>query len=276
MKGLIVSLVLLLLVAGCQERKDASDVTEDTAQVKRVETAVTDDVEVQLQQEPPAAVDRLFDDFIYSFMRDPKFQMARIAFPLANYVDGVNQPINQKNWEFDPIYSQSDTYTMIFDSESSVNKEKDPKLKHVEVEWVYLKRGRVKQYIFDKVDGRWMLVRLNAQELLHNANSDFYAFFHRFATDRSYQLAHIENPFEFKTYDSDSFQVIEGLLDVAQWPDYCPTLPGDVMTNINYSQTYRGKNSRVLVLTSPSAGMSCTLVFKKKRAEWMLVGFENI
>lgn len=276
MKAFVVSLVILLLLAGCGKKKNPTATVEAPTAGRTADTTSASDTAMLTKPAPPASVDRLFDDFIYSFMRDPAFQSERIVFPLANYVDGANSPIDKQQWKFDPLYSRNDIYTMIFDSERSVAREKDPKLQHVEVEWVYLKRGRVKQYVFDKKDGRWMLVQLNSQDIRRNSNSDFYTFFHRFATDTSYQMEHIENPFTFKTFDSDSFQEIEGLLDVAQWPDYCPTLPQDVMTNINYSQDYRGKSTRVLVLTSPSAGMSCTLIFKKKSARWMLVGFENI
>lgn len=274
MKTLVASLILLLLLSGCTGKDRPAG--EAVATQSKADTLTADDAVVNDADEPSAAVDRLFDDFIYTFMRDRAFQLKRISFPLSNCVDGVDRPIERSQWKFDPLYAHSDFYTMIFDSEQAVSREKDPKLDHVEVEWVYLDRGRVKQYIFKKQNGKWMLVALNAQDIGQNVNSDFYRFYHRFASDSDFQLAHIENPFEFRTFDSDNFQEIDGLLDVAQWPDYCPTLPRDVMTNINYGQRYRGSNSRVLVLTSPSAGMSCTLVFQKKQGNWRLVGFENI
>lgn len=274
MKTLVACLILALLLSGCKG-KDRPVAEPDEPQ-SRADTLAAVDAAVNDADEPSDAVDRLFDDFIYTFMRDRTFQLKRISFPLSNRVDGVDRPIERKQWKFDPLYAHSDFYTMIFDSERAVSREKDPKLDHVEVEWIYLNRGRVKQYIFKKQSGKWMLVGLNAQDLSQNANSDFYKFYHRFASDSDFQLAHIENPFEFRTFDSDNFQEIDGLLDVAQWPDYCPTLPSDVMTNINYGQHYRDSKDRVLVLTSPSAGMSCTLVFQKKQGIWKLVGFENI
>lgn len=225
---------------------------------------------------PPAAADGLFDDFVYNFMRNREFQLSRIKFPLSNFVDGQSQPISREHWTFDPLYSRSGMYTMLFDSEKATRSEKDTTIHHVVVEWIYLKTERVKQYHFTKEHGAWVLSSIDTHSLKKNANHDFYTFYARFSTDEKYQLKHISNPFDFKTFDSDTFQPIDGVLDVNQWPDFKPELPTEVITNINYNQRYANNGQRVLVITSPSAGMSCTLSFKKQRGAWQLVGMESI
>lgn len=225
---------------------------------------------------PPAAADGLFDDFAYNFMRNKKFQYERIKFPLPVTENGKTQAVEREGWKFDRLYAHQDVYTMLFDSEKSVNAEKSHKLKHVTVEFVYLKNKKVKQYTFDKINGQWMLVGIDIHHLSKNINSDFFTFYYNFANNLAYQTRHISNPFEYKTYDSDSFQEIDGVLDVAQWPDYKPELPTTYITNINYGQSYSNKKHRVLVITTPSAGMSCMLSFKKFSKGWMLVRMENI
>lgn len=224
---------------------------------------------------PPRAVDGLFDDFIFSFMRNRSFQMERIKFPLDNYIDGVNHPIARNSWRFDRLYLKQELYTVIFDSEASAAAEKDMSLGHVEVEWVYLGKKRVKQYRFDKVGGRWLLTSIDQHHLSKNVNSDFYDFYHHFSESASYQKKHIRNPFTFTTYDFDNFQAVEGLLDVEQWPDYKPDLPKGVITNVNYGQSYGDHRRRVLLLCSPSGGMGCTLVFEHTGKNWYLTRLEN-
>ena len=108
-----------------------------------------------------------------------------------------------------------------------------------------------------------------------NVNSDFYRFYHRFSRSLQFQLAHIADPFAFKTYDSDNFQTIEGVLDAAQWPDYRPELPKGTITNINYGQAYGNARRRVLMICSQSGGMGCSLVFVRKGSTWMLESLEN-
>lgn len=224
---------------------------------------------------PPKAADGLFDDFVYSFMRNRRFQLERTDFPLPNVVDGVDKPIARAAWKFDPLYVKQDVYTLIFDSEQSIKAEKDTSLKHVVVEWVNLDRHRVKQYLFDKVDGQWRLTGLQTHDLSKNVNSDFYAFYRRFATNLAFQARHIADPFHFNTHDFDNFQTIEGVMDASQWPDYRPELPHGTITNINYGQSYGNARRRVLMICSQSGGMGCSLTFVRSGKSWKLEKLVN-
>lgn len=269
----ILILTSFLLLIGCAGNKtDERDVQEDRDSSA---TACGDSLAMKAEARPSAA-DGLFDDFIYTFMRDRAFQNGRIRFPLPCKTDGKQKMVGKDEWSFDCLYSREDVYTMLFDDEASVGSEKDSSVTHVIVEWVYLDQRRVKQYLFDKASGLWMLTGIDSHSLSESVNEDFYDFYRRFAVDEKFQRRHIENPFAFKTYDPDSYQELEGLLDVAQWPDYRPELPRKAITNINYEQDYADDGNRVFVITSPSAGMSCTLHFRKRQSQWMLVGLENI
>lgn len=273
MKKVIIGLYAVLLLIGCTGNK--TDEAQNQDSVAAPSVADTDSISVKAEM-PPTAADGLFDDFMYSFMRNRSFQTERIKFPLTVRTDGKTATLSKEEWKFDRFYSRNDVYTMLFDDEKSVGREKDSNVVHVIVEWIYLDKGRVKQYIFDKYNGRWMMTGVDAHSLAESTNKDFYDFYRRFSTDESFQQKHIENPFAFKTYDFDTYQELEGVLDVAQWADYRPELPQKVITNINYEQAYADNGNRVFVITSPSAGMSCTLHFKKKQSGWMLVGLENI
>lgn len=268
--SLILALTLLAIVACRNDRPTPASVTEaDSMQV------MTDSVKADSMSNPPKAADGLFDDFIYSFMKNTRFQLERTEFPLSNIVDGVDKPIARKDWKHDRLFSILDTYTVIFDSEQSAKAQKDTLLDKVVVEWVYLDKKRVKQYHFAKYKGQWRLTRLEQHDLSKNVNSDFYEFYRRFSTDLSYQAKHVMSPFNFKTQDFDNFQTIEGVLEVDQWPDYRPNLPKGTITNINYGQRYGNAKRRVLMICSPSGGMGCSLTFIRKNGKWMLEKLEN-
>lgn len=273
MKKVIIGLYAALLLIGCTGNRADDAQNQDSVAVSAASDTDTLSIEAEM---PPTAADGLFDDFMYSFMRSRSFQTERIKFPLTVKTDGKTTTISKEQWKFDRLYSRNDVYTMLFDDEKSVGREKDSNVVHVVVEWIYLEKGRVKQYIFDKHNGCWMMTGMDSHPLAESKNKDFYDFYRRFSTDEGFQQKHIENPFAFKTYDFDTYQELEGVLDVAQWADYRPELPQKVITNINYEQTYTDNGNRVFVITSPSAGMSCTLHFKKKQSGWMLVGLENI
>lgn len=272
----LIWIVLSFLYACKSDRPTAQAM--DTGQTEEAAMPVdsaTDTLEVEEVPPPPPAADGLFDDFIYNFMRSKKFQFSRIRFPLANRTDGVDNPIRKSQWKMDRMYAENSTYTMIFNSHRATQSEKDTSLHHVVVEWIYLEEGRVKQYIFEKLQGQWQLTALDRHAFENHPNSDFYSFYQKFATDTQFQEAHILQPFNFKTYDYDSFEEIEGTLDVSQWPDYRPELPNGTITNIIYGKPDHQSNYRALVISSPSAGMNCTLEFVKKDGEWMLSAMEN-
>ena len=266
--------VLLWLCISCHDGKPVASDTEHHDTIPTGADSVPQRAEDSIP-EPPRAADGLFDDFIYSFMRNPRFQMARTDFPLPNIVDGTNHPIPRSSWQFDRLYSKQDVYTIIFDNAKSIKAEKDTSLHRVVVESVYLDQKRIKQYLFHKINGLWRLTGLNTHRMSKNINSDFYEFYRQFSSSPRFQSLHITDPFKFKTYDSDNFQTIEGLLDVSQWPDYRPSLPKGTITNINYGQSYGNARRRVLMLCSPSGGMGCSLTFIRSGNTWLLEQLEN-
>lgn len=278
MKRTLPFILLLGLAASCGGRTEQQGEEplppEDTLNVPPADTVAADTLPVA-EETPPKAADTLFDDFIYAFMRSRNFQKSRIVFPLPCKVDGRDSLVARGQWTFDRLYSRLDTYTMVFADKASMEREKDTSIRHVVVEWVYLSRQKVKRYVFDKRDGLWMLSSLELAPLKENANSDFYAFYHSFATDSVYQRTHVAESLAFKTYDDDNFEDIDGVLDVDQWFIFRPELPQDEITNIIYGDATFASQERFLVLSSLSGGMNCTLHFSHKGGHWLLDRYEN-
>lgn len=266
-----IGIASLFVACSGNKQSDGEVVTNDSV----ADSLTVDSTAADTLLSPPKAADGLFDDFIFSFMRSAKFQKKRVAFPLSHIVDGKRNLVEDKKWTYTPLYSKQDVYTVIFDSPQSIQAEKDTSLKHVEVECVYLSKHRIKEYKFDKTDGQWMLTSIVEEALHLHDNSDFYEFYHRFSKDENYQLRHVAGTIRFKTYDSDSFQDIDGWLSREQWPDFRPQLPQNVITNINYGQSYKDNNRRVLMICSQSGGMGCSLTFKRNSKGWMLEKLEN-
>lgn len=275
MRKLIIGLAILIALPACrhqgareEEKMDGTD-----SLLTEADTLSAD----SLKADPPKSADGLFDDFIYVFMRNERFQRQRISFPLQVLTDGKSSKIDSKDWTFDPLYSRRDTYTLIFNSEAAASAEKDTAICNVVLDWVDLKKKRVKQYTFRKDKGQWRLVNIDQHSMADDPEANFYEFYRSFAGNLRFQQQHVNNPLHFKTYDADDFQNIEGVLDALQWPDFRPELPRDVLTNIRYGkQTQKATDKRrVLMLCSPSGGMGCSLTFDQLGKSWMLVKLVN-
>lgn len=224
---------------------------------------------------PEKKADELFDDFVFAFMKNQTYQMKRVDFPLKYNVDGQMREVAREDWAFDRMYSQYDLYTLVFDNKKAELAAKDTTLKSVIVEELNLDTHRTRNYDFKRREGEWRLTAINEGGMSESDNSEFYTFYHKFATDAAYQRAHICDPLEYSTFDDDNFETIEGIIAADQFEDFAPQLPTTKITNILYGQSYKNSTTRILSLRALSSGMECTMVFKKNDGEWMLTRLDN-
>lgn len=271
-------LVGALLFCGCKSKTDVpvelSDALVDTAAHLDVGQDDTIPGEVEVP-EPPKKADELFDDFAFAFMKNRKFQKQRIEWPLAYHVDGRNEQISSSQWKYDSMYSRYEIYTLIFADTKGDKAAKDTTLRRVVVEELDLDSQRAKSYDFERKNGEWMLTSLTDGPMDESENSDFYRFYHKFATDEEFQQAHIASPLPFSTFDDDEFKMIETTIEPADFAECAPELPKSKITNILYGQKYKNSNLRVLSLRAHASGMECQMVFKKHNGEWQLTRLEN-
>ena len=265
---------VLFLLASCGGNKPSDSNVKASVVGAVGKDTLTDSIK-NSETEPPAAADGVFDDFAFNFMSNRHFQSERIQFPLTRIVDGKTLQIKKSEWTFDPLYSKKDVYTMIFDSKKSMKNQKDPALNHVVFEWINLTKNRVKQYIFDKVHGHWMMTSLIEEQLKANENSDFLSFYKQFSTSRTFQLKHVLNPFELILQDPDTYKPISGVGEPAQWQDFAPELPKGIITNVKYGQKYENATLRLLMVSAADGAMSSIITFKKIHGKWMVTRLEN-
>lgn len=267
------------LLMACNGRKDTpEETTTEATDSLRKDTILEeeeDSVAAAAEVAPPKKADELFDDFVFAFMKNKYFQRQRIDFPLPHKVDGKSQPIARKEWKYNPMYSNSEVYTLIFDHKNAEKMAKDTSLRHVIVEDIDLEPQRIKCFVFLRNDNEWRLTALNEHPIDESPDHSFYNFYRSFATDEDFQKQHISNPLTFITYDEDTFERLEGFISPDQWEDFAPELPMHSLTNILYGKSDSKSNLRILKINSISGGMNSTLTFKRQNGEWMLVKLEN-
>ena len=287
MKRIIMFLLPILITTACSgSRKGTgeSSLTGDShtteSEFDTLATAEEDEwpVEMETEEPPlPKTVDELFDDFIFEFAQNDRFQQERIHFPLpVTDLHGDTSFIKKEEWEQEYLFLRQDYYTVLFNNTMQMELEKSTAREHVTVEWLHLTDEYSKNYDFKREQGVWRLTGIHTEPFDESPLSDFLRFYRRFSTDSIFQSEHIANPLRFATEDpDDDMRTLEGTLDASQWPDFKPELPTGILTNVRYGQTYRDRHKMVLLHRGISNGLMDILTFEKAGGQWKLAAYEN-
>lgn len=262
-------LMVLCTTAGCTGKNNSG---ADTAGIDSTDTTAADTLEQLITEQPmPKAADELFDDFIFNFAANRKLQFKRIKFPLR-VVNGKSEKMVEKSqWKMEHFFMNQGYYTLIFDNRRQMKIVKDTSINHVVVEKIYLKRKKVKQYIFNRINGEWNLVEVNTGAMYQNNNASFLDFYQKFATDSAFQSRHLDSPIHFSGPDpDDDFSTMTGDIEPETWPAFVPELPANFIYNIIYGQQYTQSNKKILVMRGIANGMEMELTFVRKGKAWKL------
>jgi putative lipoprotein len=270
---LAVLTVVCFTSVGCSDKKPAQ--VHDSTSVDSViaDTQTVDSTEKLIEETPmPKAADELFDDFVFNFAANRKLQMKRVHFPLPVYHnDKLVKTIGKRAWKMEHFFMHQDYYTLIFDNQKQMNLVKDTAIDHVVVEKVFYAKKKVQQFLFNRINGEWMMTSINYKPMYSNMNASFLKFYGRFATDSAFQAEHLHNPVKFVGPDpDDDFSTMSGDIEPETWPAFAPQLPHGMIYNIIYGQKYAESNQKIFVIRGIANGMETILTFKRVHGKWML------
>ena len=283
MKKLIVGICLLVWLTSCGGGKKQTTVQEeDMVSVESMEIVADSLLAEDVVEEPevPVSADESFADFLYNFALDEKLQLRRILFPLPYYMDNKKDSIEKEEWIHDPLFSQQEFYTMLYDNLDDSELEKDTTSTSVRIEWIDLKANKMKRYYFERLYGWWKLEAIDDATMTkeENGQEDFYEFYERFANDSLFQAERVADPLPFVAPDpDDEFEILETTIQKSQWFTFQPQLPTEFLTNINYGQRLdRNSRVRIIELRGFGNGFCNTLYFRCRNGEWKLTKFEDL
>lgn len=270
---LAVLTVVCFTSVGCSDKKPAQ--VHDSTSVDSViaDTQTVDSTEKLIEETPmPKAADELFDDFVFNFAANRKLQMKRVHFPLPVYHnDKLVKTIGKRAWKMEHFFMHQDYYTLIFDNQKQMNLVKDTAIDHVVIEKVFYAKKKVQQFLFNRINGEWMMTSINYKPMYSNMNASFLKFYGRFATDSAFQAEHLHNPVKFVGPDPDEdFSTMSGDIEPETWPAFAPQLPHGMIYNIIYGQKYAESNQKIFVIRGIANGMETILTFKRVHGKWML------
>lgn len=270
---LAVLTVVCFTSVGCSDKKPAQ--VHDSTSVDSViaDTQTVDSTEKLIEETPmPKAADELFDDFVFNFAANRKLQMKRVHFPLPVYHnDKLVKTIGKRAWKMEHFFMHQDYYTLIFDNQKQMNLVKDTAIDHVVIEKVFYAKKKVQQFLFNRINGEWMMTSINYKPMYSNMNASFLKFYGRFATDSAFQAEHLHNPVKFVGPDpDDDFSTMSGDIEPETWQAFAPQLPHGMIYNIIYGQKYAESNQKIFVIRGIANGMETILTFKRVHGKWML------
>ena len=273
---LFVVSAMVLLMFSCKGNTSTADVEEtavaDSSDSCSIDTIPVDTMEQLISATPmPKAADELFDDFFFNFAANRSLQLERIKFPLPVIEAGLTKHIEKGDWHMEHFFMRQGYYTLIFDNVKQMALVKDTAVEHVVVEKVFFKEKTVKQYIFERKAGKWMLCSIQFNQLYENMNASFLKFYQRFSRDSAFQIESLHDPVRFTGPDpDDDFSQIEGVITADTWPAFASELPTEMIYNIIYGQTYTESNHKIFVIRGISNGLEVELTFENEDGKWVL------
>ena len=262
----------LAIVFSCQGNKtgSAENVPADSDSIK--DTAACDTMEMLISETPmPKAADELFDDFFFNYAANRKLQLKRTTWPLPVMTNGKMTDIAKNQWKTEHFFMHQGFYTLILNNERDMRAVKDTAVNTARVEKIFLSKHYVRQFVFNRNNGLWMLDSIVNKPLAHSVNASFLSFYHRFATDSTFQCNSVSDIVQFSGPDpDDDFSTMEGVLTPETWPAFAPELPSSTLYNVIYGEPKQGGNQKILVFRGISNGLEMELTCKRQGGKWLL------
>ena len=271
----VVGIAGLLLVA-CQGQKSNSEsaAEESADSTQTVDTTATTLQEEIAEEGPmPKAADELFDDFIFNFAANKKLQTSRVKFPLKVVRGDEVSYVSKGQWQMEYFFMNQDYYTLLFNSEEEMERvQQSTTIEHAVVEKIYLEAKTVKQFVFDRVNGLWMLQQVIHMPLSESKNASFLMFYEQFSKNEDgYQAKHLSESVNFVGPDpDDDFGRMEGVITPDTWEAFAPDLPSNMIYNIVYGEPQKETGRKIFVLRGIANGLELELTFKHEGGKWKL------
>ena len=268
----IVASVLLMFSCTGGKTQGAEEPQTDSVADTVVATPI-DTLELLIGETPtPKAMDELFDDFVFNFAANKKLQMDRVVFPLTVRKGDKTETIDKKKWEMERFFMRQGYYTLLFDNEKQMQLMKDTSINQAIVEKIMLKKNAVKDYIFNRIRGAWMLREVREMTISENMNASFLEFYQQFVSDKAFQVKSLNSMVTFVSPDpDDDFSMMEGIITPDTWEAFAPDLPSKLLYNIIYGQPEPVGNEKIFILRGIANGLEMELRFRRVNNRWLLM-----
>lgn len=265
--------VMSLIMFSCTGNK--ANQTEDVPADSLADTTDISDVdsmELLITETPmPRAADAMFDDFLFNFLANKKLQKERVVFPLRVTENGKTTKIEKKEWKMEHLFMRQGYYTLLFNDDKQMQLMKDTAVSEAIVEKIMLNKNQVKNYVFQRIKGAWLLLEIRVNPIKSDVNASFLGFYKKFVNDSIFQVKSLSETVDFIGPDpDDDFNMMEGVITPDTWEAFAPQLPHKTLYNIIYGKPQAEGKQKIYLLRGVANGLEMELRFKKEGARWLL------
>jgi hypothetical protein len=267
----IFATVLIMFSCTGNKANQTEEVPADSV-ADSIDTTDVDSMEMLITETPmPRAADAMFDDFLFNFLANKKLQKERVIFPLRVTENGKVTKIEKAQWKMEHLFMRQGYYTLLFNDDKQMQLMKDTAVSEAVVEKILLNKKKIKNYIFQRIKGAWLLREIQVTPMQTDANASFLAFYQRFVTDTVFQVKSIGETVDFVGPDpDDDFNMMEGVITPDTWEAFAPTLPHKTLYNIIYGKPQKEGNQKIYLLRGVANGLEMELRFRKEGGRWLL------
>ena len=264
--------VLLMLSCTGNRTGQGGEMPEDSV-ADSTDTVETDTMELLITQTPmPRAADAMFDDFLFNFLANKRLQKERIVFPLRIFEGDKVEQMEERQWQMEHLFMRQGYYTLLFNDEQQMALMKDTAVNEAIVEKIQLGKNQVKDYMFRRIRGAWMLCEVRVNEVDQNVNASFLKFYQKFASDSAFQVKSLNETVQFVGPDpDDDFNMMEGVITADTWEAFAPKLPAKSIYNVIYGKPQQEGNNKIFLLRGVANGLELELRFKRAGDKWLLM-----
>lgn len=269
--AIIASVLLMFSCTGNKMQRAEEPATDSVAD--SVDSIPMDSLEQLIVDAPtPKAMDELFDDFVFNFAANKKLQLTRVIFPLTVQKSDKQEKIEKGKWQMERFFMRQGYYTLFFNNEKQMELMKDTSITQAIVEKIMLKKDQVKDYVFNRIRGAWMLREIREMSIEENADASFISFYQHFVSDKDFQVKSLNKTVTFVGPDpDDDFNTMEGLVTADTWEAFAPQLPSKTIYNIIYGKPQQAGNEKIFILRGIANGLEMELRFKRVNNRWLLM-----
>lgn len=263
----------MLLMFSCAGNKtgQGEDTPADSV-ADSTDLAETDTMELLITETPmPRAADVMFDDFLFNFLANKRLQKERIVFPLRIFEGDKVEQMEERQWQMEHLFMRQGYYTLLFNDEQQMALMKDTAVSEAIVEKIQLKKNQVKDYMFRRIRGAWMLCEVRVNPIDENVNASFLKFYQHFSSDSTFQVKSLNETVQFVGPDpDDDFNMMEGVITADTWEAFAPKLPAKSIYNVIYGKPQKEGDNKIFLLRGVANGLELELRFKKEGGKWLL------
>lgn len=275
------ALLMAICLGGCRWGGETGrdDTARDTATTDSVVVAESVSPEEEMLEEAARnpRVDELFVDFLYTFTRARGFRNSRIHFPvIVTEIDGTERRENSHEWNDNMSFMNGEYTTKFYASARQSDFDEDTTLVNATVEKIDLHAKTLTSYVFQRMDGKWMLTACRHQHIDDSDMADFLQFYSVFSADSLYRQENVADNIRVSMLDpDDDDQKVDGMIQRDQFSAICPEVPNGTITNIRYGQDYTDTRTVLMQKTGQGNGLCESFTFEKRHDGWKLVGYDN-